>query len=208
MWPQTILRDNALIIDLGARRRVISSAPFRGGPSYSRYLVNQTVPKDFCATDVVGMLEADLEVMGLRPDACVAHLTAVNVANYTYAEVQEQGVLARVWLTAGLGNLASPGLSPIARPYSGTINIFVVLHADLSEAAMVEAVQIVSEVKARQLRQYFTQEGHPATGTSTDTVSVARLDGSRQDYCGAVTPAGRALGQAVDVALTAALARV
>lgn len=205
MWPKTTLRDKTLIVDLGASRRVLSSAPFRGGPGYSRYLVNRTVPKDFCPPDVVGVVRAELEELGFPPSACVAHLTAVDVATHAYAEAEEQGVLAQVWLTAGLGNLASPGLSPLATPRPGTINVLVVLHADLAEAAMVEAVQVVSEVKARHLRGRTTREGHPATGTSTDTVSVALLEGPRQDYCGAVTPAGRALGRAVDRALSAAL---
>lgn len=205
MWPKAIVRDKTLIVDLGALRRVLSSAPFRGGPSYSRYLVNRTVPRHFCSPDVTGEVRAGLEGLGLPPSACVAHLTAVDVAAHAYAEAREQGVLAQVWLTAGLGNLASPGLSPLAAFRPGTINALAVLHAELAEAAMVEAVQIVSEVKARHLRERTTREGYPATGTSTDTVSVALLEGPKQQYCGAVTPAGRALGRAVDMALSAAL---
>ncbi|PZA05950.1 MULTISPECIES: adenosylcobinamide amidohydrolase [unclassified Meiothermus] len=205
MWPKTTLRPKALIVDLGALRRVLSSAPFRGGLSYSRYLVNRSVPRDFCPKDVEASVRAELEGLGLPPGACVAHLTAVDVAAHAYAEAEEQGVRVQVWLTAGLGNLAAPGLSPLAPALPGTINVLAVLHADLREAALVEAVQIVSEVKARSLRGRSTREGHPATGTSTDTVSVALLVGPRQNYCGAVTPAGRALGRAVDRALSAAL---
>jgi adenosylcobinamide amidohydrolase len=205
MWPKTTLRDRTLIVDLGASRRVLSSAPFRGGPSYSRYLVNRTVPKNFCPPDLGGVVRAELEGLGLPPSACVAHLTAVDVAAHAYAEAEEQGVRAQVWLTAGLGNLSAPGLSPLAASPPGTINVLAVLHAGLSEAALVEAVQVISEVKARHLRGRTTREGHLATGTSTDTVSVALLEGPRQEYCGAVTPAGRALGRAVDVALSAAL---
>ncbi|WP_084784979.1 adenosylcobinamide amidohydrolase [Calidithermus timidus] len=205
MWPKMTLRDRTLIVDLGASRRVLSSAPFRGGLSYSRYLVNRTVPKDFCPPDLGGVVRADLEGLGLPPGVCVAHLTAVDVAAHAYAAAEEGGVRVQVWLTAGLGNLAAPGLSPLALSRPGTINVLAVLHADLAEAAMVEAVQIVSEVKARCLRGRTTREGYPATGTSTDTVSVALLEGPKQDYCGAVTPAGRALGRAVDGALSAAL---
>jgi adenosylcobinamide amidohydrolase len=204
-WPKASLRDGALIVDLGALRRVLSSAPFRGGPSYSRYLVNRSVPKDFCPTDLEAVVRAELEALGLHPSACVAHLTAVDVAAHAYAGAEEEGVRAQVWLTAGLGNLSAPGLSPLAPARPGTINVLAVLHADLREAALVEAVQIVSEVKARALRGRTTREGYPATGTSTDTLSLALLEGPRQDYCGAVTPAGRALGRAVDAALSAAL---
>lgn len=205
MWPKATLRDKTLIVDLGASRRVLSSAPFRGGPSRSRYLVNRTVPRDFCPPDVAGAVRADLEGLGLPPRACVAHLTAVDVATHTHAEVEEGGVRVQVWLTAGLGNLSAPGLSPLAPSHPGTINVLAVLHAELCAAALVEAVQIISEVKARCLRGRTTGEGYPATGTSTDTVSVALLEGPQQDYCGAVTPAGRALGRVVEAALSAAL---
>jgi adenosylcobinamide amidohydrolase len=202
--PTASLRPGALIIDLQRARRVVSSAPFGGGLGWKRYLVNCTVPLDF-DEDVDATVCALLTRHTLDVAATTCALTAVDVQKFSYAEVREDDVCTSVYLTAGLGNLASPGLTPLAPRASGTINIFALVSAALSESALIETIQIVTEVKARRLAGRVTRDGDPATGTSTDSVTVALLSGPSQRYAGAVTPVGRALARATDAALEQAL---
>ena len=199
------LRGDALILDLLQPRALISSAPHRGGLTQSRYVVNYTVPKDFSPADVPASIAARLLGLGLPADQAVACLTAVSVWDHTQAEACESGIRCTVFVTAGIGNLSSPGLTPVAAARPGTINIIALLEASLPPAGLVEAVQIVTEVKARALKGRVTSDGHSATGTSTDTVTVALLPGLPATYCGAVTPAGFALASATRIALEAAL---
>ncbi len=67
---------------------------------------------------------------------------------------------------------------------------------------------MISEVKVRCLQGLLTAEGYPATGTSTDTITVAFLPGPKQPYAGAVTPTGKALGLAVDQAFRKSLVKM
>lgn len=202
--PTVALLPGALVIDLKQARRVLSSAPFGGGLVRSRYLVNSTVPEDF-AGDVDTTIHALLGRHGLAGMAVTCTLTAVNVEHYQHARAVEQDVCATVYVTAGLSNLAAPGLGPLVPVAPGTINLFALVAADLPDAALVETVQIMTEVKARRLAGRLTQDGHPATGTSTDTVTIALLPGPSHAYAGAVTPVGRALARACDAALKLAL---
>jgi adenosylcobinamide hydrolase len=202
--PTASLRPGALIVDLRQARRVLSSAPFGGGLGWKRYLVNCTVPLDF-HEDVDATIATALARYALDAATTTCALTAVDVRKFRYAEVTEDGMYASVYLTAGLGNLAAPGLTRLATHSPGTINIFALIAADIPDAALVETMQIVTEVKARRLAGHITRDGHPATGTSTDTVTVALLPGPAQRYAGAVTPVGRALARATDAALAQAL---
>jgi len=201
----TLWRD-ALVLDLQAPRRVLSSAPLGGGLTESRYLVNRTVPHDFCPPDVQNAARAELRALGLPEGGVTCALTSVDVWNYASGSAEERGVRATAFVTAGLGNLSAPGLTPLADRAPGTINAFVLIEADLPDAALVEAVQMITEVKARTLAGRVTEGGHPATGTSTDTVTLALLPGARHDFSGPLTPPGRAVARAFQDALEGALA--
>nr|WP_281377008.1 adenosylcobinamide amidohydrolase [Deinobacterium chartae] len=186
-------------------RPVISSAPFGGGMSERRYLVNRSVPPTFCPPDLEVAALAELAALNLPADQTVCAFTAVDVFRFGEGVALERGVRAAAFVTAGLGNLAAPGLSALAPVRPGTINAFVLLEADLPPAALVETVQVITEVKARLLAGRSTREGFPGTGTSTDTVTVALLPGRFERYAGAVTPVGRAVARAFSTALTQAL---
>ena len=202
--PVVSLRPGALVIDLRQPRRVVSSAPFGGGLGWKRYLANCTVPIDFHHDDVDTMIRSSLAGHGLASEVTTCALTAVDVRQYRQADATEGDVLTSVYITVGLGNLSAPGLTPLAPRVPGTINVFALVTAELPDAALVEAVQIVTEVKARRLAGQTDRDGHAATGTSTDTVTVALLPGPSHRYAGAVTPVGRALARATDAALALA----
>jgi adenosylcobinamide-phosphate synthase len=101
-------------------------------------------------------------------------------------------------VTAGLSNPASPGLSPAAALAAGTINIILLVDAQLTPAAMVNAVITATETKTQLLleRGVRTPEGNPATGTSTDAVVVACTGrGDPLPYAGPATLVGWLIGR-------------
>jgi adenosylcobinamide amidohydrolase len=202
------VRGSVLIIDLQQACALISSAPFRGGLVQSRYIVNATVAADYCPKDVSAAIAQQLETFGLPTGASTACVTAVDVNNHVWAEATEGDFRCTAVVTVGIGNLSSPGLTPAAQYQSGTINIIALIEANLPPAALVEAVQMVTEVKARLLAGRTTSDGFPATGTSTDTVTLALLPGPPSEYCGAVTLIGRALARACAEALGVALDKI
>jgi adenosylcobinamide amidohydrolase len=203
-----VVRDSVLILDLLQARTLISSAPFRGGLVQSRYIVNATVAADYCPMDVTAAIAQQLLTLGLPTEASTACVTAVDVNNHVRAEATEGDFRCTAIVTVGIGNLSSPGLTPAAHYQSGTINIIALIEGNLPHAALVEAVQMVTEVKARLLAGRTTSEGYPATGTSTDTVTLVLLPGPPSDYCGAVTQVGHALACACAEALGVALDKI
>ena len=203
-----VLNDTALILDLQHAQFVLSSAPYRGGLVLSRYIVNSTVAPDYCPPDVSAAIAKQLAALGLTTQLSTACVTAVDVKNYVLVTAAEGDFRCTAIVTAGIGNLSSPGLTPAAAYHSGTINIIALVEANLPPAALVEAVQIITEVKARLLLGRITSDGYPATGTSTDTVTIVALPGLASDYCGAVTTVGRALARACAEALQIAIDKI
>lgn len=194
------LRDGALILDLGEPRRLLSSAPYRGGLTRSRWWINHHVRLDFCDDAVDAWIGRRLAALQLPARATTACLTAAYVEQHGRATIASGAVRAHAVVTAGLSNLSSAGLTPPWRRAgaSHTINACVLVEASLPDAALVELVQIVTETKTRLLTGSVTADGHPATGTSTDTVTVVELGGPASRYSGAVTDAGHAAARAFE----------
>lgn len=199
------LKPGSLVLDFLEPRVVLSSAPFNGGLTRARYVLNRTVGMDFCPIDVQEAVLQEVQRVHLPPEQTVCCLTAVDVWKFGEGRAEEQGIHATAFVTAGLGNLSAPGLTPVSDHEPGTINTIVCIEANLPVAALVEAVQIVTEVKARVLRDHQTREGFDGTGTSTDTVTIVMLDGKTEKYAGAVTPVGRAIARAFETAFREAL---
>jgi adenosylcobinamide amidohydrolase len=200
------LRDGALILALGGPRRLLSSAPWRGGLVRSRWWLNHHVRLDFCEDDVDAWIGRRLRELSLPPGETTACLTAAYVENHGRGSETSGPVRAHSVVTAGLSNLSSAGLTPPWRRDGAghTINACVLLEASLPDAALVELVQIVTETKSRLLSGMTTAAGDPATGTSTDTVTVVELGGPAVHYAGAVTDAGHAAARAFEMAFLSA----
>jgi adenosylcobinamide amidohydrolase len=91
-----------------------------------------------------------------------------------------------------------------------TINLIVTVYPGLSDHALVEAVQIVTEARVRALYEARVQSSLsllPATGTGTDCIAVASLSAGGPRYCGKHTKIGELIGSATFKAITAGLGR-
>jgi len=136
------------------------------------------------------------------------------------------GLTVEAWATAGLGNKARAGLTlPAAALYPGTINIIVLTNAQLTDAAMANAVITATEAKAAALQELAVRVPAPggertaagasdaaalplATGTTTDAVLIAATERGRLcRYAGTATQLGYMIGRTVYESVLAAARR-
>ncbi|QPI65502.1 adenosylcobinamide amidohydrolase [Vreelandella venusta] len=206
-WSQS---EHCLVVSAAEPLYTLSSALVGGGFGYRQHFANFHVDKDYDGhypeDDLIRWLDnqrlplcavAMMTAVRLR-NACVASVPLVNTAN---------GVLALV--TAGVGNAVDISVSSDSDPRLvlrsiskvGTINTFLFLDAHLTDGALVNASLSATEAKVQALRKVGVKDPFsdtPATGTSTDSLSIAATQrGCQTSYAGSGTALGRAIGQAV-----------
>lgn len=209
------VEQDTLLIDLGARRRILSYAPRGGGLVRARYILNHQVPANPIrapAPDSARMWRDPVRYLGrvasqLGVDhRCVALMTAVSLDQLVTLRDEEDGLWVEGFFTVGVSNAVRAGEPPTA-PNSiaagagpGTINIILVTDARLTTAAMVGAVQVATESKTAVLlaKGVPSWTGRPgATGTGTDVVVIACGHGPALRYSGTHTPIGAMIGRLV-----------
>ena len=201
------LTAEALVLHSEFPLHTLASAVVGGGFTHTRCVINRHVHKDYDNHDPAGDLLAFAREHGIA-EPFVGLMTAVRLNRTRAVTLHDGDLTVAVVLTAGVSNLAAPGLSPPAAIAAGTINLVLLVDADLTPAAMVNAVITATEVKTHLLldRGVRTPEGHPATGTSTDAVVVACTGrGNPLPYAGPATHVGWLIGQSVRQALERAL---
>ena len=214
-----------LVIDLGGKRRVLSSAPQGGGLTSAAYILNHQVGANPIATaqqrfhgDPARALRQLAVWLGVQQKT-VGLMTAVPMKQLVTARVVSGVVWVECFATVGVTNAVKAGELPetVSRRSKldepGTINLIIVTNACLSNPAMVGAVQVVTESKTGVLRDRAIPSwtGQPgATGTGTDAVVIAcrlRGQGPWQPYSGTHTIIGALIGKAVTQCVTGGLAK-
>jgi adenosylcobinamide hydrolase len=193
----------ALVADLGAPHRALSSAVLGGGLGPVRTWLNLQVPHDYARTDPeahLGELAASLTLAG----PVAGMLTAAEVARRTTA----RRPLARAVATVGIGQpLAAAGRRPRSVLQAGTINMLIVSAVALTDAALAGALLTATEAKVQALGdagvRALNHDG-PATGTATDSVLVAApVAAGAQAFAGPATRVGADIAAAVHAAVRA-----
>lgn len=212
-----------LVIHLGGRRRVLSSAPQGGGFRSASHIINHQV-------------EANLVMNGHFPDPArylrklasqlsigshtVGLMTAVPMTQLVMSRVTAGILWVECFATVGITNAVRAGEWPLhsARRKEthstrvGTINLILVTSGSLSTSAMVGAVQVATETKTGVLRDHTipSWKGKDlATGTGTDAVVIAcrlRGEGPLHTYSGTHTIMGALVGRAVSNCVSRGLA--
>lgn len=185
----------------------LSSAIVGGGFRRIGHILNAYVDKGYNSMTPKADLRALARRLGVEGEF-VGLLTAVPLRKARLAFLEEDGLSVGALITAGVGNAASAGITPPFRPRVGTINIILLLDANLTRSAMLNAFITAAEAKTAvlQARDIRTPDGDLATGTSTDTITVAATGkGKRQHYAGSVTVLGWLIGRAVRQALDESL---
>ncbi|HKW85782.1 MAG TPA: adenosylcobinamide amidohydrolase [Nitrospiraceae bacterium] len=219
------LRNHTLLIDLGKRQRVLSSAPRCGGLVRARYILNHQVmadpiavslPASKCRCDDPARYLGHVAAQLAADRTCVALMTAVPLAQLVTLREELDGVWVEGFFTVGVSNAVRAGESTVTsdrrqtRPAFGTINIILVTNARLSSSALVGAVQVATESKTAVLlaKGIPSLTGSPgATGTGTDAVVIACGTGHVIRYSGTHTKIGELIGRLVCRGITEGLHR-
>ena len=200
---------DAVVVRASAPLTVVSSAPVGGGVSPARTIVNLHVAKDFVHRELGALIHDFTQARGL-PAPWVGFLTAARTERAEVAVERVDDVVALAVVTVGLSRPISVVRAVPATAPVGTINSVVVLDADLDDAALVNVLATVSEVKAVLLGAASVRcdDGAPATGTATDAIAVAATArGSRYAFGGPSTVPGAAAARAAHRALDRGIAR-
>lgn len=216
---------DTLIIDLGTRMRVLSSAPRGGGLRTTRFILNHQVPSNPQPNvegntweDPSRYLQRLAGSLGVESD-CVGLMTAVPMTQVVSCREERDGLWVECFATVGVTNAVRAGEPPNhgeLRPVqskAGTINLIVVTNACLATPALVGVVQVATESKTGVLRDHAVPSwtGAPgATGTGTDAVVAAcalRGRGPRHAYAGTHTELGSMIGLVVGECVINGLAR-
>ena len=205
------ITNTTLIVDLGSRRPILSSAPRGGGLTRARYVLNRQVeanPQGIFRKSALprwGDPARDLGKLARQlglDDRCVGLMTAVSLRQLIAVREIRGNLWVEGYLTVGVTNAVRAGERvPAVRTRSvGTINMILITNARLSTSAMVGAVQVATEAKASGLMA----AGVPscsgkgvATGTGTDAVVFACGDGPALRYSGTHTEIGSLIARVV-----------
>jgi adenosylcobinamide hydrolase len=177
----------------------LSSAIVGGGFQRAHHLLNFHVDKNYYCPNPKADLQTFAQRMGIDGQF-VGLLTAVNLNKARLVFLQEAGLGVAALVTAGVSNAACAGVTPPFSSKPGTINTILILDARLTRAAMLNAVITATEAKSALLGEMNirTTNGDLATGTSTDTVTVAATGrGKLQSYAGPVTTLGWLIARTV-----------
>ncbi len=211
-WHQVIGRT--LVLNLGGRRRVLSSAPQGGGFRSASHIINHQVDANPIMNGhfsdparylrkLASQLKIGYYTVGL--------MTAVPMTQLVTSRVSVGVLWVECFATVGVTNAVRAGEWPLyldlrRKTHStrvGTINLIVVTNGSLSTSAMVGAVQVATETKTGVLRDHAVPSvkgRSKATGTGTDAVVIAcrtRGQGPWHPYSGTHTIIGAMVGRVV-----------
>ncbi|OOV87530.1 adenosylcobinamide amidohydrolase [Oceanospirillum linum] len=203
-----------LMVYMEKPHQVLSSAVLNGGLQWVNGVLNLRVPKH---TDQYEPAELTLtrygEAHGIT-GTLVGMMTAASMDSYRLARRSADGIEIVVLTTAGLANARCAGdraeyRRMVSEPEEiGTINIILLTNACLTQAALVEAVMMVTEAKATALQSAAVLSpvsGKIATGTGTDSVALVNGFGPEVKFCGKHVLFGELLAEAVVEAVSGAI---
>jgi adenosylcobinamide hydrolase len=208
-------QHDALIVSFASPAPTLSWAVLNGGFCYADHVINHHIDgknASFCAQPAPWLEHAATE-LGLQGKV-VAMATAVDMKHLVRVSMKSASAQVTCFTTVGCGNALSVG-DPASltfeelAPALHTINMIVMVQPGLSDEAMVEAVQIVTEGRVRALYEKgikSCQSGLPATGTGTDCVAIVSLGDRLEPYCGKHTKLGELIGGAAYMAVAKGLA--
>ena len=128
-------------------------------------------------------------------------MTGAQIKKIASATEKRGAMIVTAWCTAGCSNALRVGdPASVEATAPGTINLIVLINQPITEAAMVEAIQIATEARVAAMlavRVTSVRSGKPATGTGTDCIVVAAPEKPAVHfYCGKHTRLGELIGRA------------
>lgn len=203
-------------VEFGTTHQILSSAVLNGGLIQADNIVNMKVPKSVvCPSSPQQTIQEFCDKAGWH-GVTVGMMTAASMGSFRLVKESAQGINIAVLVTSGLSNPRRVGDRAEHRVMAassedvGTINIIVLTSAKLTEAAMVEALMIVTEAKSAALQdaQVLSPVSNAiATGTGTDSAAIVSGHGPETvGYCGKHVLFGEMLGRMVTEAVASSIA--
>ena len=216
------IQGNKLILRSKTPLKILSSAVLNGGLQEANCIVSVHVPEetgldidDEVHRDAGDFLIEETSKLGIPQDQIVGIMTAAKMKNVDIATRKFEDITITALATAGVHFSATAGdeiaSKQSAFPFKkwGTINIILLVDANLTDGCMVNTVSTVAEAKTVALRELDVRSrfsGEIATGTVTDSVVIACTKrGSKISYAGTATPIGELIGKSVREAVKNAL---
>ena len=209
--------DEHIHLAFSSPQRVISSAILNGGLVKTHHIVNRKVSKHSPSCEAPEKSLSDYAKAQGWQGHVVGMMTAASMSSLRVEQACVEGIDITVVVTTGISNARRAGdKADIQELLStthevGTINLILIFSAQLTDAAMVEAMMIASEGKAAALQNakvLSPVSGLLATGTGTDaTAVVSNSDDSQKiKFCGKHVLIGEWIGRLVIKAVTRSLA--
>ena len=201
--------SEAVVVTAASPLSVLSSAVAGGGLGRARAIVNLHVSRHCPWGDADLRLDAFAARRAL-PAPRVGLLTAAWTERAQVAAESARGIHTLVVATVGLSNPVAAGWSAAGPAWPGTINTIVVVDAAVEPAALVNLALTVTEVKTLVLAAagLGCDDGHGASGTSTDAVVVAATGrGPVARFGGPISDAGSVVARATRTALAEGVRR-
>ncbi|WP_430462711.1 adenosylcobinamide amidohydrolase [Thalassolituus sp. LLYu03] len=185
-----------------------------GGLGLTRSVLNlkvdQYAPPPWPPAQVT--LSAEAEALAL-PLPCTGMMTAASMQSLGECQLSRSDLQVSCWVTSGLSNLRRAGDEADCRQQPGTINIILHVNQALADAAMAEALILLTEAKVtavRDLALLSPVSERPASGTGTDSHAVLcpvapPAGPAPHEFCGKHTLLGELIGRAVLNACTHSL---
>jgi iron complex transport system ATP-binding protein len=209
-----VISDN-LLIQFSPSQRVLSSAFFGGGFCDASFILNHYVREDKFVdredlrSEFINQPESYIRNQALQLGLTgrgVGLMTAVNISKKLVALRQDfKDLWVEGFFTVGIGNPVRAG-DPATymekendRPV-GTINLILVTSPNLSDSAMVDAIQVATEAKTAILVESGVKSAvssRPMTGTGTDCTVIVSGHGRPLRYSGTHTKMGELIGRVV-----------
>ena len=193
------ITDDAYILSAETPLITLSSAVVGGGFQQSHTILNRHVSLDYDCSDPVDDLLQFASALNIT-ECFVGMLTGVPMNGTRVVNVRKENLSVSSIITAGMGNAVTSGVSKPVPLKPGTVNIVVLVDANLVPAAMVNAVITATEAKASVLIACGVKSGggDVATGTSTDAIVIACSGrGAPLLYAGPGTDVGYLIGRSV-----------
>jgi iron complex transport system ATP-binding protein len=188
---------------------VLSSAVAGAGLTQTRHILNMGVASSYHSDRPGDDLEKLARDLGLD-EPFVGMMTAARLERAQVVAEQAGRTTVVAVVTVGLSRPVAAGVTEAFAPAAGpgTINMILVIEAQLAAAATVNAVITATEAKALALIEGGVRAPHggPASGTGTDSIVLAWTGrGERFEYAGPVSPVGALVARAVRRAIAASL---
>ena len=217
---QVYVDDDYCLLRFSEPQKSLSSAILNGGFNTVKHVLNLKVEAS-SANHEAAELTLQKKLQALQADEqAIAMMTAASMNSVRIVQTKSANCHFTVCISCGLGNARCAGdkadLGEFAQQQEqelGTINMVLWVDKPLSDAAMVEAMMMMTEAKATALQQISVTSpisGQWATGTGTDSCAVMcpqPQSGTQAiEYVGKHLHLGQQLARAVIAAVASAAA--